>query len=493
MKKKRKIGFILNIATICLSLATIAIGVYSLRNANLNLSGSVGFKAHECEVMLYGTMEGGITITTNGTTETIAEHTSSLGSATEYHKISSANTTAQNTWDFGTVYFDDYNNTDTSKVAKDITITLKMYNVSDYKVVATYDSSFIVDSSNKITATASKTKISMPANQSASDADNQTMTITLTLTDGSANIDPITCGNLLQFKKAGTEIDILEVPEFMFEVIEGTKNVAIAANMTIDDNGDSTYNCPDVTNFNIPEKVVLSDGNTYTVTSIPAGAFYLTGDNPMTSIVTGITIPSTIEKIEAGAFMMVPLDVINIDSKNTHFKIENNTLIDIDNKTILLGGAGAKISNDVTTIANNAFNGVNFDFSSMMSGGGYKGLTTWNLEIPANIVSIGDSAFMYSYLTSLTLSCSPTKYGETPFTYCFMEELCVNSQEIVNTFVDGNEVGSGLITGIASVTNAKLKIKSDLTLPESTLLADRTHFSEPVTEDGYNVYTYISN
>ena len=48
--KKRKFSLILNILAICLSVCAITIGVFAIKNATLNLRGSVGFKAHNCDV-----------------------------------------------------------------------------------------------------------------------------------------------------------------------------------------------------------------------------------------------------------------------------------------------------------------------------------------------------------------------------------------------------------------------------------------------------------
>ena len=52
--KKKKLSFILNISTICLAIVAIVVGVYSLRQAKLNINGSVGFKAHNCLVTVTG-------------------------------------------------------------------------------------------------------------------------------------------------------------------------------------------------------------------------------------------------------------------------------------------------------------------------------------------------------------------------------------------------------------------------------------------------------
>lgn len=48
--KKIKLSIFINIAIICLCLCAIAFGVYSAKNANLNVSGTVGFNSHNCDV-----------------------------------------------------------------------------------------------------------------------------------------------------------------------------------------------------------------------------------------------------------------------------------------------------------------------------------------------------------------------------------------------------------------------------------------------------------
>ena len=56
--KKRKLNFIFNVVSICLSICAIAIGVYAIRSANLGISGSVGFVAHNCNVSISGYIYG---------------------------------------------------------------------------------------------------------------------------------------------------------------------------------------------------------------------------------------------------------------------------------------------------------------------------------------------------------------------------------------------------------------------------------------------------
>lgn len=66
--KKKKFSLLLEIATLCLCIAAIAFGVYSAKNASLNVSGSVGFIAHnvkfsvESQVKCAETTESGAKI-----------------------------------------------------------------------------------------------------------------------------------------------------------------------------------------------------------------------------------------------------------------------------------------------------------------------------------------------------------------------------------------------------------------------------------------------
>ena len=55
---KKKLTFLADLAVLVLCVCAIAIGVYSAKNANLNVGGTVGFNAHDCDVdidaILYG-------------------------------------------------------------------------------------------------------------------------------------------------------------------------------------------------------------------------------------------------------------------------------------------------------------------------------------------------------------------------------------------------------------------------------------------------------
>lgn len=90
MKKRKSI--LLQIATLCLCVAAIAFGVYSAKTASLNVSGTIGFEAHNCNVSIATTITGAATqdfgdkttitkdaVTINATSESTKTGTLNLG------------------------------------------------------------------------------------------------------------------------------------------------------------------------------------------------------------------------------------------------------------------------------------------------------------------------------------------------------------------------------------------------------------------------------
>ncbi|MCI7003266.1 MAG: DUF6273 domain-containing protein [Clostridia bacterium] len=72
--KKRKFNLLLQIATLCLCIAAIAIGVYSAKTASLNVSGTIGFEAHNVKATISAQIKGdgvtGSTVSADGTPRT---------------------------------------------------------------------------------------------------------------------------------------------------------------------------------------------------------------------------------------------------------------------------------------------------------------------------------------------------------------------------------------------------------------------------------------
>ena len=56
--KKRKFNILLNIAVLCMCVCAIAIGVYSAKTASLNVSGTIGFQAHNVKATVSAQIKG---------------------------------------------------------------------------------------------------------------------------------------------------------------------------------------------------------------------------------------------------------------------------------------------------------------------------------------------------------------------------------------------------------------------------------------------------
>ncbi|MDY2696361.1 MAG: leucine-rich repeat domain-containing protein [Eubacteriales bacterium] len=138
--KKRKISMLLNIAVLCLCVCAIAIGVYSAKNASLNVTGTIGFTAHNCDVDISGYIYGH-SITKDGTP--IAKPTNNSekvylkNGTTDVTETSPLKITGNNgALTFGDVFFSDMGETgDLEQVRIVLTIT----NQSSYEVLVDAD------------------------------------------------------------------------------------------------------------------------------------------------------------------------------------------------------------------------------------------------------------------------------------------------------------------------------------------------------------------
>lgn len=428
---KRKSRIIINIMTLCLCISAIAFGVYSAKNASLDITGTIGFNAHDCDVRVFATMTGGATIGSDGS---LTEHTSNFGDSNNYQLISSKNTQAENTWTFGDVSFDDINNTDSSKKAKDIVITIMMYNESKFSVKATYNQNFITN--EKITTTVkSSTEITMDADQTKANA--QTMVVTLTLTDDNEDISKITCGDLLNFEKYTAPTESLNLE---FAIASDNKGAMVK----------SLGTCTDTT-IVIPEEVTLSGETTpRKVTEIGIAALCntvklaeITGSDEkdlLTALRLGksqkpnfvnLTISDNVTTIGVYAFAGCnslnltignnPLLVFNpenmmflggnlnsivVDKANTKYNDGNgsNVLIETATNKLLVGSDNGIIPDGVVEIYT-----VAFGFCTNIE----------SIVIPDSVTTMGQSVFTgCSNLKNVTLSKNLTKLDYSTFANC---------------------------------------------------------------------------
>ena len=134
--KKRKFNILLNIAVLCMCVCAIAIGVYSAKKATLNVSGTIGFSAHDCEVAVSGVMNA-YTENANGTNDAVVKYfnkTEAEGGEANIIK----NGGSSNTWNIGSVCFDDLN-VDKYHYVNDISFTFTITNNSAFYVDVTVD------------------------------------------------------------------------------------------------------------------------------------------------------------------------------------------------------------------------------------------------------------------------------------------------------------------------------------------------------------------
>ena len=130
--KKRKFIIWLNFVTICLSICAIAIGVYSIKTATLNVNGAIGFTAHNCKVRVLGKITGAVdanNVALDPATTSALRYQNNDGTA----KLIDG---TADTWDFGNIYFDDLNPDKYNKV-NDIVFTFTITNESAYYVDVT--------------------------------------------------------------------------------------------------------------------------------------------------------------------------------------------------------------------------------------------------------------------------------------------------------------------------------------------------------------------
>ncbi len=184
--KKRKFSILLNVAVLCLCVAAIAFGVYSAKNASLNVTGTIGFQAHNCQVKV----EGYITYamrSVNDEWQEVKNSTGGSGSTAWSDTFSTgdaylSSSTVQ-TWNFGDIYFDDMASYQEAPTA--IMITIKISNYSKFPVGATL--------SGNATATGFTVKTINLATQlgEKSDTDTPTGTICIVVHRPTNNVNSV--------------------------------------------------------------------------------------------------------------------------------------------------------------------------------------------------------------------------------------------------------------------------------------------------------------
>lgn len=167
---KNKFRTWLNIITICMCFAALAVGVYAASQASLKVSGQIGFTAHNCKVSVNGYIYGhGATLTNGEYLDDIDGNpvpvpTAQDGSDKVMLSDSPINieggvsTEAESTLSFGNRYFTDMQS-ETGK-PDDIYIVISVTNTSEhYKVKATVDETTMIFGKVKASVVGDKSAI----------------------------------------------------------------------------------------------------------------------------------------------------------------------------------------------------------------------------------------------------------------------------------------------------------------------------------------------
>ena len=206
----------------------------------------------------------------------------------------------------------------------------------------------------------------------------------------------------------------------------------------------------------IPEKVEY-EGKEYSVTSIGNSAFEHTGltsltiPNSVNSIgewafsgcggLTSVTIPKSVTSIGGWAFSNCSaLTTIVVKNGNTVFDSRDNcnAIIRTTDNVLIAGCKNTIIPNSVTTIGENAF------LWCCMS----------SITIPNSVTTIKDEAFFDCYgLTSMTIPSSVTSIGNRAFQACSSLTSLTIPESVTNIGVDAFRGCSGLTSIIVKSGN----------------------------------------
>lgn len=128
---KHKQGFLFQIISICLCIAAIAIGVYSIMQGQLNISGNIGFTMHDCMVTVEGRVKNVALMDENGSS-------ASMGDMEIKKTIMGADSATINTLNLQDLYFCEFNDVDNPGSLKvyDLIFELTFTNVCDFLIKA---------------------------------------------------------------------------------------------------------------------------------------------------------------------------------------------------------------------------------------------------------------------------------------------------------------------------------------------------------------------
>ncbi len=309
--KKRKLNIFLLTSALCLCFSIMGFGIYASKQASLTTSGTVGFNAHNCEVAIVGTIENAmrgkelnyVVVENNSYSNQGANNNETwqdkFDKGTEQDgtlKILSTNSV--DIWNFGDIYFDDWNNED--DIIKSIIITLEITNYSDFMVKANLS----VPTLDNISTSGSTLEIIIPK-KSGTTAQTGVLQLCLTLVD--ENVEFVTSNLDLRVDIAKYITDTSSVDfngyvsngKFIINSVpSGSGQLIIPSTIIKNDKvysvdsieGVKTNSC--AKNINTYSTVIIEEG----IKSVGDSAFY--GCSSLNSIV----FPDSLERVEYMSF-----------------------------------------------------------------------------------------------------------------------------------------------------------------------------------------------
>ena len=229
---KRKFSLLINIATLALCVCAIAFGVYSAKTASLNVGGSVGFVAHNCEIELNGTIVACENSNATATKEvTIPQTFIGRGAVPSTYSLNLNKTFSGS--ESGKMYFSDL--FDGGKI---ITITLKVKNQSKFDVVANVSRPTFENSACTMSVKLDNVELAEAGTSIELTKDGATeavMVIKITLNNDANDISDTTIsGDLFKFEK--------KMPVSLINFKIGNNPYQAAEGMTWAEWVDSSYN-----------------------------------------------------------------------------------------------------------------------------------------------------------------------------------------------------------------------------------------------------------
>ena len=441
--KKKKLTFLTDIAVLVLCVCAIAIGVYSAKNASINIGGSVGFNAHDCKVRVLGKISGAYDKDGNKLTENNASATVLFADATDTTKGKLiTGTSAENNWIFGNIYYNDLTAPNSYSLAEDIVFTFEITNES------AYDVAFKVIKPTSLPDNI-VSSISIDNNEQTEETENDAtllskrgdkVTVVLTLRLGyEEDINTANNFNGMQFNfykpsadDAVTTID----SNFRYQVYPATKTAVV------------TGLASNATELAIPATITIS-GDTYAVKKIEASSF---NDVNITSVeipasitsigdyafygctsLRQINIPSTVKHIGVEAFTGTPFLGNYSGDYNQEFVYSemcpNGIYTCKDGKKILLANLNESTEQDLTDVyllASCVYLGVEFKGNltlpltlEYIGKSAFENSTGFaELTLPTSLKGIDNQAFSSTKLTNITIPANVETIGENPFTGC---------------------------------------------------------------------------